>query len=183
MSAPKLVLYLDNTALPPPEPEEVLRLLDELGIIGPAFDLDGRSHYRTGPAFLDHLTFLGCAPSIELDPPAAGLTEAALAGRFCHLHLQCLSADPRVRHRVGQPPRCRGCRSEFTAESLATAGDRFVCPGCGRHSTAEGLNWRQAGGYSRLFLDFWGIHTGEAVPGEQLLERLGTAWRFFYTED
>lgn len=182
MPAPKLVLYPDAD-LPPPDPEAVLQLLDALGVIGPAFVLDGRTHYRTGPAFLDHLTFLGCAPAIELDPPAAGLAEAARAGRFCHVHLQPHAGTPRVRHRPGQPPRCRACRGEFTAESLATAGDGFICPGCGRRSPAQGLNWRQAGGCARLFLDIWGIHTGEAVPGEQLLERLGADWSFFYTED
>ena len=48
---------------------------------------------------------------------------------------------------------------------------------------AHGLNWRQTGGCARVFLDIWGIHTGEAAPGEQLLERLGADWRFFYTED
>lgn len=182
MPAPKLVLYPD-AVLPPPDPEVLLRLLDELGVIGPAFALDGRTHYCTGPAFLEHLTFLGCAPAIELDPPAAGSDEAARDGRFCHVHLPPPAAEPHVRHRPGQPPRCRACGGEFTAESLVTAGDGFICPGCGRHSAAHGLNWRQAGGYSQLFLEFWGIHTGEAVPGEQLLGRLGADWRFFYTED
>lgn len=181
MPAPKLVLYPD-TSLPTPEPAAVLGILAELGVIGPAFGLDGRTHYRSGPAFLEHLTFLGCAPAIELDPPATGLAEAARSGRFCHVSLQA-SAAPRARHRPGQPPRCRTCRGEFTVESLATASDGFVCPGCGRHAPAHGLNWRQAGGYAYLFLEIWGIHTGEAVPGEQLLGRLGAGWNFFYTED
>lgn len=182
MPAPKLVLYPD-VSQPVPEPGAVLQILAELGIIGPAFELDGRSHYRTGPVFLDHLTFLGCAPAIELDPPATGLDEAARAGRFCHVHLPPPTAEPHVRHRPGQPPRCRACRGEFTVKALATAADVFVCPGCGRHVPARHLNWRQAGGYACLFLEIWGIHTGEAVPGEQLLGRLGADWNFFYTED
>lgn len=182
MPAPKLVLYPD-VSQPIPEPGAALQLLAELGVIGPAFGLDGRTHYRTGPAFLDHLTFLGCAPAIELDPPATGSDEAARAGRFCHVHLPPPTTKPQVRHRPGQPPRCRACRGEFTAESLANAGEGFVCPGCGRQVPAHGLNWRQAGGYACLFLEIWGIHTGEAVPGEQLLGRLGADWKFFYTED
>lgn len=182
MSAPKLVLYPD-ASLPPPEPEAVLQRLEELGIIGPAFELDGQIHYRTGTTFLDHLTFLGCAPAIELDPPASGMAEAARAGRFCHIHLHPLAAKPQVRHRTGQPPRCRACRCEFTEGTLGWTPNSFVCPSCGRHTPADQLNWRQAGGCARLFLDIWGIHTGEAVPGEQLLGRLGPAWRFFYTED
>lgn len=182
MPAPKLVLYPQASAQAP-EPEAVLQALRELGLIGAVFDLDGQAHYRTGPTFLEHLTFLGCAPAIELDPPTVGLEAAARTGRFCHVHLQALTAEPQVRHRAGQGPRCRACRGDFTPEALAQPRNGFVCPGCGRTSTAAGLNWRQASGYSQLFLDIWGIHTGEAVPGEQLLARLGGDWQFFYTED
>lgn len=180
MSAPKLVLYPTACCAPQQIPESVIEALRELGIIGTAFELDGRVHFRTGPAFLEHLTFLGCAPAIELDAPAAGLATAARSGRFCHIHLH-QTTTPCVRYRAGQVPRCRVCRGDFTPESLAQ--EPFVCPGCGQSAPAAGLNWRQAGGYARLFLEFWGIHTGEAVPGEQLLARLGGDWAFFYTED
>lgn len=183
MSAPKLVLHPDTFASPPTT-EAILAALRELRVIGEAFRLDGRVHYLAGPGFLDHLTFLGCAPSIELDPPAAGLDAAARTGRFCHIQVHPPTPELRVRHRVGQGPRCRACRGDFPPEALAQPRDRFItCPGCGRTTPAAGLNWRQTGGCARVFLDIWGIHTGEAVPGEQLLERLGAGWRFFYTED
>lgn len=182
MPAPKLVLHPDVSS-PPPAIEAVLAALRDLGVIGQPFALDGRTHYRTGPGFLDHLTFLGCAPAIELDPPATGPTEAARSGRFCHVQLHPPTRAPRVRHRAGQGPRCRACRSDLLLEVLTPVEDHFTCPGCGRAAPAAGWNWRQTGGCARLFLDIWGIHTGEAVPGEQLLARLGESWRFFYTED
>lgn len=182
MPAPKLVLHPDTSA-PTPDPETVLTALRNLGVIGAPFLLDDRTHYRTGPGFLDHLTFLGCAPSIELDPPATGADEAARAGRFCHVQVHPLNPEPRARYRAGQGPRCRACRCEMTPQALTLPQDPITCPGCGQTVPASGLNWRQAGGCAQLFLDIWGIHTGEAVPGEQLLERLGAGWRFFYTED
>jgi hypothetical protein len=62
-----------------------------------------------------------------------------------------------------------------------------TCPNCGQPIQAAGLNWRQSGGYARLFLDIWGIHTGEAVPSDRLLNGLAQAsggpWHFFYIED
>lgn len=182
MPAPKLVLYPD-VSLPPPAPAAIFAVLRDFGVIGGPFELDGRTHYRTGPGFLDHLSFLGCSPAIELDPPATGLIEAARSGRFCHVQLHPPTHAPRVRHRAGQGPRCRACRSDLMLDALTSAEDHFACPGCGRIAAAAGVNWRQAGGCARLFLDIWGIHTGEAVPGEQLLAGLGEAWRFFYLED
>lgn len=181
MPAPKLVLHPDAEA-DPPSCASLLALLDELGVIGPSFALDGRTHYRTGPGFLDHLSFVGCAPAIEVDPPAAEVEAAARAGRFCHVHVTAATALPRVRCHPDRSPRCRHCRKEFPPTALMQTLP-LHCPGCGRPSRAGALNWRQSGGCARLFVEVWGIHTGEAVPGEQLLERLGPDWTFFYIED
>lgn len=187
MTAPKLVLHplAAVTDLPPAACAEVLR---ELGLIGTAFALDGRTHYRTGPGFLDHVSFLGCAPSIELDPPAAGADAAARAGRFCHIQLPEAGGRARLRLRPGQRPRCRACRHDIDPLMITGPnGVASVCPGCGAGIDAARLNWRQAGGYAAQFLDIWGIHTAEAVPGDHLLDRLaclsGCAWGFFYIED
>lgn len=182
MPAPKLVLHPDAANSTPPI-ETLVGILAELGVIGTPFELDGRVHYRTGPGFLDHLTFLGCAPSIALDPPASDMESAARTGHFCHVQVTVATPEPRVRQRAGRAPRCRYCRCDVTAEMLAQPGQRLRCPGCGRRTAAGELNWRQSGGCAHVFVDIWGIHTGEAVPGEQLLERLGAGWRFFYTED
>lgn len=185
MTAPKLVLHpIDPMNVP--AYAGLLEVLCDLGLIGAAFTLNGRRHYRTGPGFLDHISFLGCAPSIELDPPRSEAEAAALAGRFCHVHLPEHGTTARLRLRTGQRPRCRTCRCGIDPPAfVAPAG--ITCPGCGKVSPAERLNWRQAGGYAGLFLDIWGIHTAEAVPGDRLLDALGRAggcpWTFFYIED
>jgi predicted RNA-binding Zn-ribbon protein involved in translation (DUF1610 family) len=185
MTAPKLVLHPCAPWIPAAAPATLLRALQDLGFVGAAFDLDGRRHYRTGPAFLDHVSFLGCAPSIELDPPATEPEAAARAGRFCHIHLQTQVTPPQLRLRPGQRPRCRSCRGEI--DPAALAGTEITCPACGHLSTRERLNWRQSGGCAGLFLDIWGIHIAEAVPGDRLLDRLGQSsgcpWVFFYIED
>lgn len=185
MTAPKLVLHpaMPTADLPP---AELVAVLQGLGLIGRAFRLDGRQHYCTGPAFLDHISFLGCAPSIELEPPTADPETAARAGRFCHIQLPEAGTQARLRLRPDQRPRCRACRWDIDlAASTDPAG--IICPGCGRASPLDRLNWRQAGGYAGLFLDIWGIHTAEAVPGDRLLDSLGQAssctWAFFYIED
>lgn len=186
MSAPKLVLHPVAPGQHP-APAALLAALHGLGFLGPAFDLDGQRHYRAGPAFLDHISFLGCAPSIELEPPVIEPEAAARAGRFCHIRLPEQATPARLRLRPGQRPRCRSCRGDIAPAAFVEETAEILCPGCGRRCNPERLNWRQAGGYAGLFLDIWGIHAAEAVPGDRLLDSLaragGCAWTFFYTED
>lgn len=184
MNAPKLVLYpvvLDTA----PEPAGIQSTLEALRLIGPSFELDGRMHFRTGPAFLDHISFLGCSPAIELEPPSHHAMDSARAGLFCHLRLHAVSNQPRVRIQAGRYPRCRHCKADMDIEALHPT--QLTCRGCGRVLSPAQLNWRQSGGFARFYLDIWGIHPAEAVPGDQLLDRLakttGGRWDFFYIED
>ena len=168
----------------------LLHTLARLDFISTDFLLDERTHYHTGPAFLDHISFLGCSPAIELAAPAQDAEAAARAGRFCHLHLHEATKLPRLRIRPGQRPRCRQCRTDIEPESLLSLNASSVtltCPGCRRQIEPERLNWRQSGAIARIFLDIWSIHIAEAVPTDLLLQQLGHTtggrWDFFYIED
>ncbi len=192
MSAPKLVLYpatVDATLTRP----ALLYTLEKLEVIGGQFQIDARTHFSAGPAFLDHISFLGCSPTIELDAPAEQAEQAeaaARAGQFCHLQLHDITRVPRLRIKPGQQPHCRQCRKNIDPETLIsqfTTTPTLSCPGCGRQLDLERLNWRQSGAIARIFLDIWGIHSAEAVPGDRLLHELGRTtggrWDFFYIED
>ncbi|MBI5460931.1 MAG: hypothetical protein HY941_01955 [Gammaproteobacteria bacterium] len=193
MTAPKLVLHPQACDAAPTYDAIVLALRD-LGTIGTRFALDGNTHFQTGPDFLDGIGFLGCAPSIQLDPPAQHAEPAARAGRFCHIQVQAPTERPRLRCKSGQGPRCRRCRSDIPPDLIQAPDADIACPDCGHPASLAGLNWRQSGGYARVFLDIWGIHAGEAVPSDRLLDRLGHLarsdrssgdgpWQFFYIED
>lgn len=189
MHAPKLVLYPTAAEASLARPA-LLRSLEKLDFIGSEFSLDERSHYHTGPAFLEHLSFLGCSPAIALDAPAEHAEDAARAGQFCHLQLDEATGIPRLRIKPDMRPRCRQCRMDIELEPLLsqiTSPSALTCPGCGRQIDAERLNWRQSGAIARIFLDIWGIHSAEAVPGDLLLQQLGrttgSRWDFFYIED
>lgn len=186
MTAPKLVLHTSayNAA---PEPTAIIQALREIEFIGGGFDLDGQAHFYSGAAFLDGICFLGCAPSIQLDPPPppADRYVDARAGRFCHIQLPTISATPQPRYTPDQGPRCRHCRTAISEVALRNTS--ATCPGCGLPVAPANLNWRQAGGCARLYLNIWGIHTAEAVPSDRLLDKLAQAtggpWQFFYIED
>ena len=60
--------------------------LAEAGLIGPPISLPRETIYPTGGHFLRLVTFLGCSPRVELDPPAdpAQIETHSRESRFCH---------------------------------------------------------------------------------------------------
>ncbi len=169
------------------EASALVEWLQQLGLMGePVPDQAGA--YQAGEEFLSLITFLGCSPHIDLVP----VDEAARAqGRYCHVRL--LGPLSEVQFRAGPgplQPRCAHCRqavSDWQVEVetfLAQGAGERVCVKCGARNSIATLNWRQAAGFGRWFVEVWNIHPHEAVPSEPLLHRLeqqlGTTLSFFY---
>lgn len=157
-----------------------LRFLDEREI-----QVDGVTRYLLGEACMSQLTFLGCSPFIELDPPAENAEEAARQGKFCHLTVSCFD-EPRWRVDPTARPRCPACRKSVKQQELLIA-DAITCPNCNATSPAMDWQWRSLAGRGSLFVDIWGVFTSEAVPNPPLLEALAsvtsTPWKYFYVKD
>ncbi len=187
MSARKLILHPLAADAAPASDAGLVQALGEFGLLGATFELDGRSHFQTGSAFLDHISFLGCSPAIELEPPASDREAVARSGGFCHLSLTPTTPVARLRLRGGYAPRCRHCRADINLDEIPLHDGGLTCSDCGHHTMTAQLNWRQAGAYARIFLEIWGIHPHEAVPGDGVLDYLttftGFDWGFFYIED
>ena len=64
---------------------------------------------------------------------------------------------------------------------------QWECRECGYHGRLFDLNFRQRGAFGHSFIDIWGVHPAEAVPGETLLATLGELsgcdWRYLYLQD
>ena len=185
---PRLLCHPGTEALPQDLPERVRACLDALGLLGPAFQVDEETRYHAGPALLEQITFLGCAPDIELEPPAAQtLAEAARAGRFCHWRLTPLYPRPRLRRDPLAAPRCPACRQALASLTAAGEAATLRCPACGAEAPPGAWRWKQYGAHARFFLELVGVHAGEAVPGETLLGALeeitGGRWGFAYVRD
>jgi hypothetical protein len=178
-----LLLFPADPAATPPAGAGVIDVLAGLGLIGEPLETTGV--FRAGPGFLHHLTFLGCAPYLVLEPPpdgGAGFSHAVVAGPF---------ATPRLL--VGAntaAPRCPACRARFADWRAAVAGwcaaplaVSVVCPACEATHAPAALDWRESAAAGRLFVEIRNVFPGEAVPGEELLgalERLGPggAWHY-----
>ncbi len=197
MAANKLILYPSQADGPAIDTDELVQRLDSIGLIGAAFQCQGRTHHLTGERFLQLVTFLGCSPLIELEPPAdAGARESACAeGRFCHVRLATTRNVIRFRTSAqAPPPRCPHCRQVETRWpdllqrwEAHTGHTQWTCAECGHQGRLYDLNFRRRGAFARALIEVWGIYPSEAVPAEALLSVLrqfgGCAWSHMYIND
>jgi hypothetical protein len=181
-----LLAAADPEQEPPTAP--LLDHLHRTGLLGPPLDAGGGQHFLIGQAFLQLITFMGCSPLLELEPPPDG-------GPFCHLRIDGPWPAPQLRHgRNTRGPRCAACRTRFAdwRELLPRWLERPMetsvqCPRCGHYQRPLDLTWRREAGFGRWFLVVEDVFPGEAVPVPALLEGLagvtGGAWHYFYVRD
>ncbi len=170
-----------------PDRALVIDVLTEAGFIGSP--LSGRDDaYAAGPELLALLTFTGCAVAVPVSPGASS------GGIFCHVRVPRSAASPRlVAGRNTRPPRCSGCRArlgdwrERAPGWLDRAQAAILCPVCGETRPPWRWDWKQQGGFGRLFVLVEEIFPDEAVPTPRLLDLLtradGSGWRHFYVQD
>ena len=193
MTACKLILLPAEPQCPPLDREQLVSELQAIQMIGEPLALDNGVFYPTGEQFLQQISFLGCSPLIELEPPSdpATLSADSAAGRFCHVFLHCsislcLHADKQC-----PAPRCPKCRQPFsdwrdafsTFQQNPTLAD-WNCTGCGFSGQLSELSFHKAAGIGHTFIEIRGIYPAEAVPTDALLNRLqrlsGGPWRTIY---
>ena len=189
-----LVLHPADPEATPRAVGALVAALQATGLAGAAFACAAQTRYLPGPRYLELVTFLGCSPFVQLEPPDGVADPCQALDRFCHLSISDTGAQPRLRRTPTAPaPRCPSCRrpvedwASLVADgALGVATAPWTCPGCGRASRVHTLDWRQAAGLARVFVSLWGVHPGEAVPGDELLVALSDAtsgpWRWFYEQ-
>lgn len=196
MPAYKLILLPADPLCPPVNCEQLAGELQAIGLIGEPVALADEVFYPTGDNFLQLISFLGCSPMIELDPPAdrATLLAASAAGKFCHLFLTCTQSLTFRADSQCPPPRCPDCRqpvAEWHTAIETWRGNRaqcdWTCARCGFTGKLTGLLFRKTAAFGRTFIEIRGIHPSEAVPTDILLERLqrlvGGPWKTIYLRE
>jgi len=158
--------------------DEAIALLTEIGFLAEALAGDAQT-YLIGSGFLQLVTFMGCSPYIELEPPADG------GKNFCHVQFHRTESPYLMFGANTRPPRCPACRKALAVspESLANR-EHVPCPHCGEVSDIRSLGWRRDAGFADVFIEVHSVFPGEAVPTEGLLNRLKTLgggdWKYFY---
>ncbi len=187
MSA-SLILHPVDPFYAPATPEVIVRLLREVGLIGDAWQAGPAQRYLIGEHFLQLITFMGCAPAIELAPPAGADTG------FCHVSLDPLYDSPQFRaDKQAVHPRCPACRArlgdwpERVQAWQTDSGAADACGACGQTLQLPQIDWRHSAGCARLFVNIHDIYPREALPTEALFNALhkasGQSWNYFYQQD
>ena len=184
-------LHTGRLILTPADPHRVpdvdllIEGLRQSGFLGEPLSVQGERAFAIGPGFLSLLTFAGCAVQIR---------DNRNAGRFSHIRVPPVSLYPRLMvGRNTRSPRCVGCRAPLSGwrelvDHWAThphAGVR--CPACAETRPPWLWDWKQQGGFGRVFVCVEEVFPGEAVPTpaffEQLIRVSGIGWRHFYIQD
>ena len=197
MVASKLLLFPADPDCPRLPLATLVTTLQSIGLAGAPFRHPGGTRYCAGERFLQLISFLGCSPAIELELPhdAAVRATACGAGHVCHLCLSQSRNGIRFRADTRMPaPRCPQCRKpdvqwpKLLANWHASPEETgWQCKVCGYSGRLFELNFRKSGGFGHTFIEIWGIHPAEAVPGEALLTTLrelsGGDWNTLYLRE
>jgi len=179
MSIGKLILYPRETSSAPPTVELLIKLLQELKLIGRPIDSEINS-FLPGDSFLQLISFVGCSPNICLAPQTdtkSDFSSVTIRGPFQRPQL--------VRDRNCRPPRCPGCNKPIPDWEKSFNSALLNCKRCGTESGAEDINWGRYAGYSRMFIEINNVFPGEATPVDLLFNQLkretGVTWQYFFT--
>ncbi|QIK39184.1 hypothetical protein GWK36_09750 [Caldichromatium japonicum] len=141
--------------------------------------------FSLGPSFLSLLSFTGCAVQLPEHPDK---------GDWAPIRLLPPSPYPRLLvGRNTRPPRCPSCRAQLSnwrdlVEHWVTHPHAGVsCPGCGEMRPPWLWDWKQQGGFGRLFVRIEEVFPREATPTPALFEHLirisGASWCHFYLQE
>ena len=138
------------------------------------------NHYLPGEKFLSLITFLGCSPNINLFP-VENETHCFISLLEQTSEAQCLGYTSTVN------PKCPNCKkriADWKTENWNKAGEICSCDKCNTQTPYAELNWKHECGFSRGGFEIAHIYPHEAVPTEQLLNKLEKAtsfkWNYCY---
>lgn len=152
--------------------------------------------YCVGESFLSSVTFMGCSPFIEFEPPEQ--LQPQDAANFCFIRVGTTGRANIAYHEqqfelLKSVPRCRHCRkiipdwpSKVAGLNESSSNELLSCPNCDAVLTRTDLDWRKASGVGNVFVEILNVYLQEAVPTDSFLQQLETitssTWQYFYTD-
>ncbi|MFK5914090.1 MAG: hypothetical protein QM484_06930 [Woeseiaceae bacterium] len=181
---PKLVFHALDVKYIPENTTDIILGLQDLGFIGTKWNspsVNFGERYLIGETFLSLVTFMGCAPAIELQPLDDNLTST----EFCHIEVEEIHREVifvrGAEHLISRCPHCRHRHTDWQKipESLI-----YACDKCHVESPLSEYDWKNNAGVGRFFINLHGIYPHEALPTTALINAFqkitGTAWGYFY---
>ena len=183
---PKLVFHCAEPDIVPADIPALINQLQNIGFIGeswqPPSGIAGE-RYLIGENFLSLVTFMGCAPAIELAPISGEPGSTA----FCHFEISPVAAKIEfIRGREHIVSRCPHCRQRHASWQTIPDDLIYSCDKCGVETHLAHYDWKNSAGCGRFFISLHGIYPQEALPTSHLLllfeKASGQKWSYFYVQ-
>jgi len=183
---PKLVFSAKNPEYVPSNIPNIISALQQSGFIGEKWnspDTVSGERYLIGDSFLSLVTFMGCAPAIEL-APIAKLPDST---EFCHVEIETIKKSVEfIRGSDHLISRCPHCRQRHVNWKTIPESLTYSCDKCGVETHISEYDWKNTAGCGRFFISLHGIYPQEAIPTASLLQTLekvsDTQWDYFYIQ-
>ena len=181
MNIPRLIICPKITSNKPENLALIKQAVNNINLTGDEFS---DNKFYTGDAFLSLLTFLGCAPNINLSPKDGD--------NFCYIEFKEITGEAEMLGHTGSIiPLCLDCKHKLkhwqSIKNYMLAKTSFNCPECNTLLKISELKWRREAGYGQFYISIANIYSHEAVPSEKLLQTLeqttGFAWHYFYANN
>lgn len=183
---PKLVFHPSSPEYGPANVEEIVTALQNKGFISSKWQSPESvtgERYLIGESFLSLVTFLGCAPAIELEPSI----DKPESTEFCHIEIESFRNSVEfVRGSDHLVSRCPHCRQRHASWKDIPESLSYSCDKCGVETHLSQYDWKNTAGCGRFFISLHGIYPQEAIPTSSLLLTLekvsGVKWSYFYIQ-
>jgi hypothetical protein len=168
---------------------DLLEILGQTGLIGEPITSCADKRFYVGPHFLQHISFMGCAPAIEFKPSERGAEdEQELAWHsFSFVYVADIFAHPVwYADLLLAKPVCPACgkRIASPADTIEADNSTLRCPHCQVQAPVCEFNWKEFGGCAQVMLSVVNVYPKEAIPSSNLLNKLAklsdVEWRYFY---
>ena len=170
----RLLLYAKSADFLIRSVDHLTGLLIDIDFIGDPCHGSG-DDYLTGDRFTDHVTFLGCSPSIALSPQDGD--------NYCFIRIHEAGNVPVLyAGKNASAPYCPQCQQ--TKNDWQVCEQEDFCEQCNLIERAESWRWRKQGALSHWVIEIMNIYPHEAVPSPWLLDQIkavsGVPWSYAY---
>ena len=181
---PQLVFHAQNPEYIPESVSRIVKALQDIGFIADKWknsEIDLANRYLIGDSFLSLVTFMGCAPAIEIEP----IEDKPESTEFCHVEIEDVKSKVEfIRGSENIISRCPHCRQRHADWKVIPEDLSYECDKCKVESHLSEYDWKNTAGAGRFFISLHGIYPQEALPTSSLLQTLekitGTEWTYFY---
>jgi hypothetical protein len=183
---PQLVFHAVDPEYVPANINDIVKALQKCGFLGERWNAPESilgERYLIGDLFLTRVTFLGCAPAIELEP----IAEHPDSTDFCHVEIGEVAKA--VKFIAGSEyiiSRCPHCRQRHADWKIIPESLLYACDKCQVEMHLSEYDWKNTAGCGRFLIHLHGIYPQEAIPTSSLLQTLenisDTKWNYFYIQ-